>query len=137
MLAWRVADTFARVTSVAVLLEVGRGATRSASAPVVLADPGVENVNASVDELITKGVLLRLQAFTDLKFSNSMIDAWWRSLKHQWLFLHPLDSVAAIRRRVTFCVPEHNHVLPHSGFEDRRLTRCTSAPATRSRRTIR
>jgi len=45
-----------------------------------------------------------------------MIDAWWRSLKHQWLFLHPLDSVATIRRLVTFYVDEHNHVLPHSAF---------------------
>jgi hypothetical protein len=45
-----------------------------------------------------------------------MIEAWWRSLKHQWLFLHPLDSVATIRRLVAFYVDEHNHVLPHSAF---------------------
>jgi hypothetical protein len=116
ILAWRVADTFASVNSVAVLLEAGRGATRSASAPVVLADAGVENVNAQVDELIATGVLRRLLALTELKFSNSMIEAWWRSLKHQWLFLHSLDSVATIRRLVAFYVHEHNHVLPHSAF---------------------
>jgi putative transposase len=54
ILAWRVADTFAPGNSVAVLLEASRDATRSASAPVVLADAGVENVNvnAQVDELI-------------------------------------------------------------------------------------
>ena len=61
-------------------------------------------------------MLRRLLAFTELKFSNSMIEAWWRSLKHQWLFLHPLDSVATIRRLVAFYVDEHNHVLPHSAF---------------------
>jgi len=116
ILAWRVADTFAPVNSVAVLLEAARGATRSASAPVVVADAGVENVNAQVDELIDTGVLRRLLAFTDVKFSNSMIEAWWRSLKHQWLFLHPLDSVATIRRLVAFYVHEHNCVLPHSAF---------------------
>ena len=37
ILAWRVADTFAPVNSVAVLLEASRGATHSANAPVVLA----------------------------------------------------------------------------------------------------
>jgi len=79
ILAWGVADTFAPVTSVAVLLEASRGATRTASAPVVLADAGVENVNAQVDALIATGVLRRLLAFTELKFSNSMIEAWWRS----------------------------------------------------------
>jgi transposase InsO family protein len=116
ILAWRVADTFAAVNSVAVLLEASRGATRSAITPVVLADAGVENVNAQVDALIETGVLCRLLAFTELKFSNSMIEAWWRSLKHQWLFLHPLDRVATIRRLVAFYVHEHNHVLPHSAF---------------------
>ena len=51
-----------------------------------------------------------------LKFSNSMIEAWWRSLKHQWLFLHPLDSVTTVRRFVEFYVHGHNSVLPHSAF---------------------
>ena len=116
ILAWRVADTFAPVNSAAVLLEASRGATPSARAPLVLADAGVENVNAQVDELVTAGVLRRLLAFTELKFSNSMIEAWWRSLKHQWLFLHSLENVATIRRLVAFYVQEHNHVLPHSAF---------------------
>jgi hypothetical protein len=31
--------------------------------------------------LIATGVLRRLLAFTELKFSNSMIEAWWCSLK--------------------------------------------------------
>src|SRR5207253_7450653 len=87
ILAWRVAETFAPVNSVAVLLDAGRAASPSVTAPVVLADAGVENVNAQVDELIITGVLRRVLAFTELRFSNSMIEAWWRSLKHQWLFL--------------------------------------------------
>jgi transposase InsO family protein len=116
ILAWRVADRFAPVNSVAVLLEASRGARPSQSTPVVLADAGVENVNAQVDELITTGVLRRVLAFTELKFSNSMIEAWWRSLKHQWLFLHSLDSVSTVRRLVEFYVDQHNRVLPHSAF---------------------
>ena len=66
--------------------------------------------------MINTGVLRRLLAFTELKFSNSMIEAWWRSLKHQWLFLHPLTSVATVRRLVAFYVQEHNQVLPYSAF---------------------
>ena len=62
------------------------------------------------------GVLRRVLAFTELRFSNSMIEAWWRSLKHQWLFLHSLDSVTTVRRLVEFYVQEHNRVLPHSAF---------------------
>ena len=116
ILAWRVAETFAPVNSVAVLVEAGRAATPSATTPIALADAGVENVNAQVDALISTGVLRRVLAFTELKFSNSMIEAWWRTLKHQWLFLHSLDSVTTVRRLVEFYVQEHNQVLPHSAF---------------------
>ena len=116
ILAWRVADTFAPINSVTVLLDASRDVAPSHTTPVVLADAGVENVNAQVDALIETGVLRRLLAFTELKFSNSMIEAWWRSLKHQWLFLHSLDSSSTVRRLVAFYVDQHNHVLPHSAF---------------------
>jgi putative transposase len=59
ILAWRVTDSFAAINSVAVLLEAMQGARRSASPPVVLADAGVENVNAQVNALIDTGVLRR------------------------------------------------------------------------------
>jgi putative transposase len=98
VLAWGGADTVGPVTSVAVRLEASRGATRSTSAPVVVADAGVEHVTAQVDDLVDTGVLRRLLAFTELTFSNSMIEAWWRSLKHPWLFLHSLESA-------TWCTP--------------------------------
>ena len=46
------ADTFAPVNSVAVLLAANRGALSSDTTLAVLADAGVENVNAQIDELI-------------------------------------------------------------------------------------
>src|SRR5262245_20415333 len=88
----------------------------SETTPVVLADAGVKNVNSHVDALITTGVLRRVLAFTELQFWNSMIEAWWRSLKHHWRFLHSLDSVSTVRRLVEFYVQEHNGVLPHCAF---------------------
>jgi hypothetical protein len=71
----------------------------------------VENVNAQIDELIHTGVLRRLLVFTELKFSNSMIEAWWRSLKHQWLFPHSVDGITIVRRLGAFYVDKHNRVL--------------------------
>jgi hypothetical protein len=45
-------------------------------------------------------------------------------LKHQWLFLNTLDTIATVRRLVSFYVLEHNTRLPHSalayGFEGHR-----------------
>ena len=37
-------------------------------------------------------------------------------MKHQWLFLNTLDSVAAIRRHVSKYVTAHNSQIPHSAF---------------------
>jgi putative transposase len=73
ILAWQVADTFAPGNSVAILVEASR-ATPSETTPVVMTDAGIENVNGQVDALIESGVLRHLLAFTELKFSNSMIE---------------------------------------------------------------
>jgi hypothetical protein len=32
---------------------------------------------------------------------SSMVEAWWRGLRHQWLYLNTLDTVAAVRRLAT------------------------------------
>ena len=33
-----------------------------------------------------------------------MIDAFWRSLRHPWLYLHNLDNRATLRRLIAFYV---------------------------------
>ena len=64
--------------------------------PTLLADGGVENFNRAVDELVESGILKRLLARTEITFSNSLIESWWRTLKHQWLYLNTLDTVATV-----------------------------------------
>ncbi len=78
ILAWRVAESFSPGNSVAILVEAAKGASKSSEPPAVLTDGGTENINSHVDDLIERGVLRRILAFADLKFSNSMIEAWWR-----------------------------------------------------------
>lgn len=50
--------------------------------PMLLTDGGVENVNGAVDELVESGLLKRVLAQTEIAFSNSLIESWWRVLKH-------------------------------------------------------
>ena len=40
----------------------------------------------------------------------------WSKLKHQWLFLHRLETAAAVRRYVEFYVAEYNATIPHAAF---------------------
>ena len=76
----------------------------------------MENINGQVDELVKTGVLRRILALVEVAFSNSMIEAWWRSLRHQWLYLHMLDTFNSLKRLIAFFIEQHNTVMPHWAF---------------------
>ncbi len=114
ILSWKVAPTFNPVATVEILLTASKGMVDGK--PMLLADGGVENFNGAVNELVESGLLNRVLAQTEITFSNSMIESWWRVLKHQWLFLNTLDSDRTVETLVAFYVQEHNSRLPHSAF---------------------
>jgi len=97
ILAWRLAERLDPTTTCEVLLEAGKAI---GCLPTVVADSGVENVNEEVDELVKAGVLNRILALVEVAFSNSMIEACWRSLRHQWLYLHMLDSFNSVKQLI-------------------------------------
>ena len=114
ILAWKVSSTFDPSITAELLLGAASGLVDEK--PTLLVDGGVENFNSAVDELVDSGLLQRLLAQTDISFSNSLIESWWRALKHQWLYLNTLDTVSRLEKLVTFYVEEHNTRLPHSAF---------------------
>ena len=114
ILAWKVTPSFEPGATAEILLTASKGVDQGV--PTVLADGGTENFNGPVDELINSGLLRRVLAGTEITYSNSMIESWWRVLKHQWLYLNRLDTVRAVENLVAFYVQEHNSRLPHSAF---------------------
>jgi transposase InsO family protein len=114
ILAWRVAETFHPAITAQLLLDASKSMT--SGQPMVLVDGGVENFNSAVDQLVEAGLLKRVLAQTEISFSNSLIESWWRVLKHQWLYLNSLDTVTTVRKLVAFYVEQHNCHLPHSAF---------------------
>jgi len=114
ILAWKVTPTFDPGATAEILLTASKGVDDGV--PTVLVDGGTENFNGPVDELINSGLLHRVLARTEITYSNSMIESWWRVLKHQWLYLNTLDTVRAVEKLVAFYVQEHNSRLPHSAF---------------------
>jgi len=116
ILAWKLAARLEPQATCAILSTAGAGVDFSRNPTTVVADSGVENVNGDVDELLGLGHLRRVLAQVEVAFSNSMIEAWWRSLKHNWLFLNHLDTLATVERLVAFYVQQHNAVIPHSAF---------------------
>ena len=114
ILSWRLAQRLDPATTCEILTEAGKNLDR---APTVVADSGVENVNAQVDQLMTDGLVHRVLAQVEVSFSNSMIEAFWRSLRHQWLYLHSLDTFTQLESLIDFYVEEHNTVIPHNAFQ--------------------
>jgi transposase InsO family protein len=116
ILSWKAAHKLDPTTTCTVLHEAAKNLAVDAKATFV-ADSGVENVNGEVAELLGLGQLRRILAQVEVTFSNSIIEAWWRSLKHNWLYLNQLDTFAAVERLIRFYVEQHNSVMPHSAFK--------------------
>ena len=115
VLAWRVHASFLPAVTAELLIEAANAA--ETSKPQVLVDGGIENYNNAVDRLVDSGLLKRILAQTEIRYSNSLIESWWRVIKHQWLYLNTLDTVANVRKLVGFYVVQHNAHLPHSAFK--------------------
>ena len=116
ILAWRVSDTLRSATTRELLIEASKGLPDdSATANVlVVTDGGSENFGEVDQLLLDSSSLHRVLAQIDIISSNSLIEAFWRQLKHAWLFLNTLDSAAAVRRLVAFYVREHNEKIPRT-----------------------
>ncbi len=105
--------TFDPCITAALLLSASSGLVDEK--PTLLADGGVENFNSAVDKLVDSGLLRRLLAMTEISFSNSLIESWWRALKHQWLYLNTLDTVRTLEKLVARrgALPQTNEWAPN------------------------
>jgi putative transposase len=117
ILSWSLEDRLGSGGTCRLLREAAVQLRGRSQATAVVTDAGCENVNADVDDLLEDEGLRRTLAQVDVTFSNSMIEAFWRSLKHSWLYLHSLESIEPLRRLVSFYVRQHNEVMPHAAFE--------------------
>jgi transposase InsO family protein len=114
ILSWRLSERLAPTTTCEILQEAAKDLDQT---PTVVADSGVENVNIGVDQLMADGIVRRVLAQVEISFSNSMIEAFWRYLRHQWLYLHSLESFMQLERLIDFYVREHNTQMPHHAFD--------------------
>ncbi len=117
ILSWTLEETLGSGGTCRILRESVLQLKNCPEHTIVVADSGSENVNGAVDDFLDGEELTRVLAQVEITFSNSMIEAFWRSLKHSWLYLHSLDSFAALRRLIEFYVTAHNEVMPHSAFQ--------------------
>ena len=117
ILAWQLSERFDTTITAARLQEAATGLPEN-TVPSAVMDSGVENVNTKVNEhVVSDGTIKRVLAQVDIAQSNSMIEAWYRQLKHQWLFLNELDSATSVRKLIAIYVKQHKSVVPHFAFQ--------------------
>jgi hypothetical protein len=88
ILAWTIGARLDPTATCGVLVEAGKHLAPAEPRPAitVMADSGVENVNAAVDATLLAGGLHRVVAQVEVTESSSMIEAWWprcSSARHQ------------------------------------------------------
>jgi len=115
ILAWTVAERLNPMNTCLVLNQAA--ACLIESETKVYMDSGVKNLNKDADKLLEGSTLDRVIAQIDVTCSNSLIESWWRSLKHGWLFINHLDNVVTLRKLIEFYVAEHNQTMSHNAFE--------------------
>jgi transposase InsO family protein len=116
VLAWQVTQDYGGTNTKALIetaLEVANRISGNVGIPNLFADDGTENQNKDVDSLVKAGKIIRTIAQIDVEFSNSMVEALFRSLKHRWLFILSLTTFEAVCRAVDEYITDHNNRIPH------------------------
>ena len=82
-----------------------------------MTDSGSENINSDVNSLISENLIVLTIAQIDVDFSNSMVEALFRRMKHGFLFFKTLSSEKLLKEHTNFYVEQSNMVVPHSSLK--------------------
>lgn len=120
VLAWQVMTSYDGAKSAQLLEEALINAKKIKSKSqnlYLIVDGGGENKNDKVKKLEDKGHFKKQVARFEISFSNSMIEAVFRSIKNNYLYSQEIKNPKSLRRHVDFWFKEHNERIPHTAFK--------------------
>lgn len=79
-------------------------------------DRGTENKNKEVEMIFIGNNIRQIFAQVDVKYSNSMVEAFFRSIKNNYLYKKIINTLDDFERSVKFYINQHNNIIPHSNF---------------------
>ena len=83
ILAWHLGEKLSPLTTCKILADAAKYLPTPPPEVAVITDSGIENVNGTVDAALEDRPLRRVLAQIDIVESNSILEAWWHSLRHQ------------------------------------------------------
>lgn len=117
VLAWTIEPVLRAEGTRAILLEARSNLANGAKVRL-MTDGGSENLIVHTDASLA-AFAEHVVAQVEVHFSNSVIEAFWNALRHQWLYLHALDTIDSVRRLVAKYVEDHNALIPRVELGDR------------------
>lgn len=99
------------------LLKGAKAKLSKSTSTEVYMDSGTENKNKTVDKIFYGKNLKRVYAKVDVKYSNSMVESFFRSIKNNHIYKHSFENIEKLKKQIGFYINEHNHYIPHSAFE--------------------
>jgi transposase InsO family protein len=113
-LAWQINSTKEAFNTIE-LLRVAK--KRKKKNTVLMMDKGGENINRKVDDILDKYKMTKVIAKFDTKYSNSIVEAFFRSIKNNYLYFQNPKNLKKLKEKVKFYIHEHNHKIPHSAHQ--------------------
>ena len=117
ILAWTIGGTCKADATDELLRQAVQCLRDHAGVVTVVTDGGSENVAVECEDFA--GLLRRVRAQVDVTYSNSLIESFWAQLKHRWLYLHDLDTVATLKKLIAAFVEDHNALIPRAALGGR------------------
>ena len=115
VLAWQILDSFDGAKTTTLLEQALKKSTGRKLRLIV--DGGTENKGPGVSRLERRGAFKKRVARFEISFSNSIVEALFRQLKHNYLFNQKITSLKLLTKHSNFWFKEHNEVVPHTSFK--------------------
>jgi putative transposase len=114
VLAWQILPSYDGAKTASLLR---RALERSSGKKLnLIVDGGSENKGPGVKKLEDDGLIRKKIAQFEISFSNSIVEALFRSMKHNYLYHQEITSFKLLKRHVNFWFREYNEIIPHTSF---------------------
>ena len=117
IISYQITSSIGALSTVDTIKKAQETITQMTSDCSLMMDAGTENRNTLVDKFLISKNIKRVIAKIDLKFSNSMVESLFRSLKNNYLYHQNITDPEKFKRKVDYYFQQHNECIPHSAFK--------------------
>lgn len=117
IISYQITSCIGSLSTVKTIKEAERNLIELSRDCALMMDAGTENINKMVEKFLISKNIKRVVAKIDIKYSNSMIESMFRSLKNNYLYHQKIKNFEGLKRKLVYYFKQHNDHIPHSAFK--------------------